>query len=241
MATNQELTDKLALDLGIDIINRRPSAREIFKWLDIDLLPHSSSDTLLCEIYEWDARNWRTTGENLIGEIFTENELPVLKEALISIPKEFANVPDFEFTKDDIIGIGVGLPSLFGIAFKGDIKNAKELSVKVNGITKARITNIDAPGIQIMRKLSEFAQNHSKEYRRKIKRNFLAKALFYAESVDISLKKDAGVDFEVGFAVENVEVKAQVDTNTQKQIKLRYTGKMAPFGATLVMGKDFDF
>ena len=57
-------------DLGIDIKNRRPSAKETFKWLDIDLLPHSSADTLLCEIYEWNTRNWRTTGENLIGEIF---------------------------------------------------------------------------------------------------------------------------------------------------------------------------
>ena len=103
MATNNELTSKLALDLGIDIKNRRPSARETFKWLDIDLLPHSSADTLLCEIYEWNSRNWRTTGENLIGEIFTEIELPELKKLLMAVPKELANVPDFEFTKEDLI------------------------------------------------------------------------------------------------------------------------------------------
>lgn len=241
MATNQELTDKLALDLGLDIVNRRPTAKEVFKWLDMDLLPHSSADTLLCEIYEWDTRNWRTTGENLIGEIFTESELPALKLALANVPKVFANVPDFEFTKEDLIDIGLNLPSLFGIGFKGDISNAKELSVKINGITKARITNIDSPGIEIMRRLSEFSQNHSRAYRRKIKRNYLAKALFYADSVEISLKKEAGVDFEVGFSVENVEVKPQVDTDTKKVISLSYTAGMAPFAASLVMGKDFDF
>lgn len=241
MATNQELTDKLALDLGLEIVNRRPTAREVFKWLDMDLLPHSSADTLLCEIYEWNARNWRTTSENLIGEIFTESELPALKTALSSIPKVFANVPDFEFTKEDIIDIGLSIPSLFGIGFKGDIKNAKELSIKINGVTKARITNIDAPGIEIMRRLSEFAQDHSKAYRRKIKRNYIAKALFYADNVEINLKKEAGVDIEVGFSIENIEVKPQVDTDTKKEIKLSYTGRMAPFAATLVMGKDFDF
>jgi hypothetical protein len=241
MATNLELTNKLALDLGLEIINRRPSSREIFQWLDIDLLPHSTVDTLLCEIYEWDTRNWRTTDENLIGEIFNENELPAIKDALISVPKELANIPDFEFSKEDIIGVGAGIPSLFNIGFKGDIKNAKELSVKVNGVTKSRITNIDAPGIQILHKLSEFSQNQPKKYRRKIKHNYIAKALFYADSVEISLKKEADVDIEVGFEIENVEVKAQVDTDTEKKIKLKYTGPMAPFAATLVLGKDFDF
>jgi hypothetical protein len=241
MATNKELASKLALDLGIDIKNRRPSAKETFKWLDIDLLPHSSADTLLCEIYEWNTRNWRTTGENLIGEIFSVSELPELKKMLMEVSKETANVPDFEFTKEDILGFGAELPSLFGIGFKGDLNKAQELSVKVNGVTKARLTNIDAPGIQIMHKLSEFAQNHTKTYRRKIKRNYIVKALFYAESVEIYVKKDAGIDIEVGFAVENVEVKTQVETDTKKQIKLKYTGKMAPFAASLVMGKDFDF
>jgi hypothetical protein len=113
--------------------------------------------------------------------------------------------------------------------------------VKVNGVTKARLTNIDAPGIQILHKLSEFSQNHSREYRRKIKHNYIAKALFYAESVEIYLKKDAGADIEVEFEVKNVEMKAQVDTDIKKEIKLKYTGKMAPFAATLVKGKDFDF
>lgn len=143
MATNQELNEKMALDLGISLINRRPTAKEVFKWLDIDLLPHSSIDTLLCEIFEWNSRNWRTTGENLIGEIFSVHELSEIKEALIAIPLEQANVPDFEFTKEDIINIGLGIPSLFDIGLKGDIQNAKELNIKVNGVLKSRITNID--------------------------------------------------------------------------------------------------
>lgn len=240
MATNQELNEKLALDLGISLINRRPTAREVFKWSDIDLLPHSSTDTLLCEIFEWNSRNWRTTGENLIGEIFSGNELAEMKAALIAIPLEPANVPDFEFTKEDIIDIGLGIPSLFDIGLKGDIKNAKELTFKVNGVLKSRITNIDHPGIKILNRLSEFAQNHSKLYRRKIKNNYLAKALFFAENVEIYLKKDANVDIEVGFSIENVDVKTEVDTDTNKEIKLKYLGAKAPFAATLVIGKDFD-
>jgi hypothetical protein len=164
-----------------------------------------------------------------------------MKAALIAIPKEEANVPDFEFTKTDIIGMGIGIPSLFNIGFKGDINKAKDVSIKINGVTKSRITNIDPPGIEIMAKLSEFAQSQTKAYRKKIKNNYLTKALFYAESVEISLKKDAAVDIGVGFAVENIKVEAQVDTDTHKEIKLKYLGPMAPFAGTFVQGKDFDF
>lgn len=240
MATNQELNEKLALDLGVSLINRRPTAKEVFKWLDINLLPHSSADTLLCEIYEWKSRNWRTTGENLIGEIFSGSELAEIKEALRAIPLEQANVPDFEFTKEDIINFGLGIPSLFDIGLKGDVQNAKELNVKVNSVLKSRITNIDHPGIKILNKLAEYAQDHSKLYRRKIKHNYLVKALFYAESVEIFLKKDANVDIKLDFSIKNVDVKAEVDTNTSKEIKLKYLGTKAPFAATLVIGKDFD-
>lgn len=70
MENNKELTELLALDLGIKIVDRRPYAKEVFKWQDMDLLPHSSTDTLLCEIFEWNGRNWRTTGNNLIGYLF---------------------------------------------------------------------------------------------------------------------------------------------------------------------------
>jgi hypothetical protein len=239
MATNKELTDKLALDLGIDLKNRRPAAKEVFKWMDIDLLPHSSVGTLLCEIYEWSGRNWRTTEENLIGVIFPGNEIPALKNALANVQKEPANIPDFEFTKEDIVGLGASIPSLFNIGFKGDIKNAKEFSIKVNGVKKSRITNIDAPGIQIMNMLSEYAKTHSKDYRRILKSNYITKALFYADSVEISMTKEANVEIKVDFAIENVNVQANSDTDTKKEIVLKYTREMAPFAATFVKGKDF--
>lgn len=239
MATNEQLNAKLALDLGIDLKYRRPTAKEVFKWLDIDLLPHSSVGTLLCEVFEWSGRNWRTTGKNLIGEIFSKDQFQDIKNQLIAVPKEIANIPDFEFTKEDIVGLGLGIPSLFNIGFKGDINSAKEISVKVNGVKKSRITNIDPPGFEIMHQLSLFAQNNIKLYRKEIKSNYLTSALFYADSVDISFTKDSKTNLEVGFTVENVEVKANVDTDTNKEIKLKYIGELAPFAATFVKGKDF--
>ena len=241
MATNQQLSEIMALDLGIEIKNRRPTAKEVFKWLDIDLLPHTSVDTLLCEIYEWTSRNWRSTNENLIGEIFNPSEIPKIKEALIKVPKRTANVPDFEFTKEDFIDIGLDIPSLFGISIKGKIENAKTISVKVNKVTKSRITNIDPPGIQILSQLSAFSQTNSKLYRQKIKRNYLIKSLFYAESVDIFFEKKAGANFDVSFSTNDINVETKIDTKNEKEIKLKYKGQMAPFAADLVKGKDFDF
>jgi len=242
MATNQELVNKLALDLGVEIPkNRRPSAKLIWKWQDMDLLPHSSSGTLLGEIYDWSGRNWRTTENNLIGEIFTSEERIIkLKAELKAVPKEKANIPDFEFTKEDLVKLDFSIPSLFDLKIKGDIDNAKDLSVKVNGVIKSRLTNIDQPGISIMHRLSEFAQENSKEYRKKLKNDYVINALFYADSVEINLKKKASTNIELGFAKKNIDVTIQVDTDTEKKIKLKYTGDIAPFAANFVKVKNLD-
>lgn len=240
MATNQQLTDLMALDLGVNIINRRPYAKEVFNWQDMDLLPHSSTDTLLCEIYEWNGRNWRTTNNNLIGYLFQGDQLGTVKNQLMNVQKFPALIPDFEFNKESMIEFGLSLPSLFNIGLNGDIKNAKDFSVKVNGVTKSRITNIDSPGIEILRSYSEFTQNESKSYRKNIKFNFLSTSLFYAESVEIYLEKESGVNLDVSFQTQNVEVEAKIDTDTKKNFILKYTGNQAPFAAKFAKGKDFN-
>lgn len=240
MENNQELTDLLALDLGINLVDRRPYAKEVFKWQDMDLLPHSSTDTLLCEIFEWNGRNWRTTENNLIGFLFSGEELNTIKTQLMNVQKYPALIPDFEFNKDSMIEFGLSLPSLFNIGINGDIKNAKDFSVKVNGVTKSRITNIDSPGIEILRSYSEFTQDQSRTYRKNIKFNYLSTSLFFAESVEINLEKDAGVNLDVSFHTQDVEVQAKVDTDTKKNFILKYTGNQAPFAAKFTKGKDFD-
>ncbi|GAA4151547.1 hypothetical protein GCM10022217_05500 [Chryseobacterium ginsenosidimutans] len=240
MENNKQLTELLALDLGVNIINRRPYAKEVFKWQDMDLLPHSSLDTMLCEIYEWNGRNWRTTNNNLIGYLFSGDQLNTVKNQLLTVPKFPALIPDFEFTKDSMIEFGLSLPSLFNIGVSGDIKNAKDFSIKVNGVTKSRITNIDSPGIEILRSYSEFTQDQSKSYRKNIKFNYLSASLFYAESVEINLEKEAGVDLDVNFQTQGVEVEAKVDTDTKKNFILKYTGNQAPFAAKFTKGKDFN-
>lgn len=240
MESNQQLTDLLALDLGINLINRRPYAKEVFKWQDMELLPHSSVDTLLCEIFEWNGRNWRTTENNLIGFLFSGENLAKVKDQLINIPKHPALIPDFEFTKDSMIEYGLSLPSLFNIGINGNIKNAKDFSVKVNGVTKSRITNIDSPGIEILKSYSEFTQDQSKIYRKNIKFNYLSTSLFYAESVEIYLEKESTVGLDINFQTQNVEVEAKLDTDTKKHFVLKYSGNQAPFAAKFTKGKDFD-
>ncbi|MCT2409512.1 hypothetical protein NZD88_18325 [Chryseobacterium antibioticum] len=240
MENNQDLTDLLALDLGLNIVDRRPYAKEVFKWQDMDLLPHSSADTLLCEIFEWNGRNWRTTENNLIGFLFSGDVLNTVKEQLINTPKHPALIPDFEFTKDSMVEYGLSLPSLFNIGVNGNIKNAKSFSVRVNGVTKSRVTNIDSPGIEILKNYSQFTQDKSKTYRKNIKFNYLSTSLFYAESVEIFLEKESGVGLDVSFQTTDVEVDAKVDTDTKKHFVLKYSGNQAPFAAKFTKGKDFN-
>ncbi|SHN02137.1 hypothetical protein SAMN05444360_12729 [Chryseobacterium carnipullorum] len=240
MENNQDLTDLLALDLGVNIVNRRPYAKEVFKWQDMDLLPHSSADTLLCEIFEWNGRNWRTTENNLIGFLFSGDLLNTVKQQLMNTPKHPALIPDFEFTKDSMEEYGLSLPSLFNIGVNGNINNAKSFSVRVNGVTKSRVTNIDSPGIEILRSYSQFTQDQSKTYRKNIKFNYLSTSLFYAESVEIFLEKESGVGLDVSFQTTNVEVDAKIDTDTKKHFVLKYSGNQAPFAAKFTKGKDFN-
>lgn len=240
MVTNKELTELMALDLGLNLVNRRPYANEVFKWQDIDLLPHSSTDTLLCEIFEWNGRNWRTTENNLIGFLFSGETLALVKNQLINVPKYPALIPDFEFTKDSMIEYGLSLPSLFNIGVNGNIKNSKDFSIKVNGVTKSRITNIDSPGIDILKNYSEFTQNKTKTYRKNVKFNFVSTSLFYAESVEIFIEKDSGVSLDVSFQTQNVEVETKINTDTKKNFILKYTGNQAPFAAKFTKGKDFN-
>ncbi|WP_223606084.1 hypothetical protein [Chryseobacterium sp. OSA05B] len=240
MENNQDLTDLLALDLGVNIVNRRPYAKEVFKWQDMDLLPHSSADTLLCEIFEWNGRNWRTTENNLIGFLFSGDVLSKVKEQLVNTPKHPALIPDFEFTKDSMVEYGLSLPSLFNIGVNGNIKNATNFSVRVNGVTKSRVTNIDSPGIEILKNYSQFTQDKSKTYRKNIKFNYLSTSLFYAESVEIFLEKESGVGLDVSFQTTDVEVDAKIDTDTKKHFVLKYSGNQAPFAAKFTKGKDFN-
>lgn len=240
MESNQQLTELLSLDLGIDIINRRPYAREVFKWQDMELLPHSSADTMLCEIYEWNGRNWRTTNNNLIGYLFAGESLQTIKNRLISVQKFPALIPDFEFTKESMVEYGLSLPSLFNIGINGNISNAKTFSVRVNGVTRSRITNIDSPGIEILKNYSEFTQDQSRSYRKNIKFNYLSTSLFFAESVEIYLEKDSATGLDISFQTRDVEVEARADTDTTKHFILKYSGNQAPFAAKFTKGKDFN-
>jgi len=48
------------------------------------------------------------------------------------------------------------------------------------------------------------------------------------------------VNLDVSFQTQDVEVKANVDTDTKKNFVLKYTGNQAPFGAKFTKGKDFN-
>lgn len=239
MATNIELTESAFIDLGLFPPARRPYAKEIFKIYDIDLLPHASEDTLIGEIFEWSGRAFRTTADNLIGIIAATDMIPDLKQKLKDINVVNASVPDFEFSKEEIVDFGFKLPFLFNIGFSGNVERATKLSVKVNSLKKSRLTNIDEPGITIKRLLAKFEDDNQRDYRRRLKNDWISEALFYADSVEIELEKSSGVNIDISFDVSNVEVSANVDTDTKKNYVLKYKGgSNIPFGATLKKGKE---
>lgn len=238
-ATNAELTAQLGLDLGIDLKNRRPYAKELFKIYDIELLPNASEDTLLGEIFEWQTRNWRTTSDNLVGYIASSPQMELLVDQLKNMPKINANVPNFEFTKEDVLDLGFKLPFLFNLSFTGKVEQAKNISVKINGVKKVRLSNIQQPGTQIANLLSIFSEQNTKRYRECIKNDFITESLFYADSVEIDMDKDAATDIGINFDINSVNVESELKTDTKQTYKITYQdAKLIPFGATFKKGKD---
>ena len=174
-----------------------------------------------------------------MGYITSGTKIQELTEKLKNIPKVNAMIPDFEFSKQEIIDAEAKLPFLFNLSFTGKIKNAKELSVKFNGIKRTRLSNIDELGVEIASLLSLYAQNKTRLYRKYIKNDYVAEALFYAESFEIELEKETGVNIGVEFDVNTVEVEAKIDTETQKKYIVKYkNNQLAPFGAIFTKGKD---
>ena len=237
--TNDELTNQLALEMALDLHNRRPTAKEVFKHLDIELLPHATVDTTLCEIYDWFKRNWRTTNDTFIPWLYPDpTDTKKMMEKLANVERVTAEVPNFEFDKENLLELGVKIPQLFGIKVVGDVKNAKKFSIKISEITKSRLSNSVSPGMEIARRLSEFKMSNPRDYRKNIKFDYIAEALFYAEKVEVELEKEAGVSLDIGFEMEGIEVETEMNTETKKKMKLTYSNKIVPFGASLVKGKN---
>ncbi len=236
--TQKQLVDQLSLDLGISIKNRRPYAQEVFKHMDMDLLPRSSVDTLLGELYEWEGRLYRSKNQNLIGFLFSDAELKAMEKKLGAMVKVDAQVPVFEFTREHVLELGGAIPALFSIDLKGKINSTKELSIVVSDVTVVRLTNYQEPGISIHNALSKYAQGNSKGYRKNIKNDYVAEALFYAKSVELSLEKKAGQEVKLSFDA-NVKVEVEVDNSSTYKAKLSYKGNGAPFAAKMREGKKF--
>lgn len=238
--TQAERTAQLGLDLGTLISGRMPHADEVFKAFDVELLPHTSSDTLLGELFSRSGRAYRSNSKNLIGYLY-EHDLDAMdrvRERIRQQPRLDALMPNFEFTKEHILELNGSIPSLFNLSFNGRIESAKKLTVTVSNVKKSRLTNYEEPGRSIRNLLSAYAQEQAKSYRANIKKDYLAEALFYADSIVVELEKSAGQNLDVSFDLD-ATVEVTLENATSKRFKLSYAGAGCPFGAIMRKGKDF--
>lgn len=229
MISNETLKQAMALDLGIDLSNRDALASEVLKYQDIHLLPHSSTDTMLGEIFENNGSTGHTKNQNLIGYLFTGHQLQDMVKKLKEITKADAQIPTFVFSKDHIASLGFKIPALFNIGFHGNMNSAKDFSVKVSGVTKQRIDNYQSPGTEIYAAFSSFTLNKTKTYRQKIRFNYISVALFYAEKVEISLDKGSAAAVDFDFDAEAAKVEVIADSDSKKSVPTDLFRKPVPF------------
>jgi hypothetical protein len=232
MPTNIDYLELMEARTGLHFDGRRPYAREVFQWQDIDLLPHSSADTLAGEMFERKEKNWRTLNRNLAGKLFSGPALEEVVQQLRTIPREEAMIPDFEFDRADLVGLGFRIPSLFNLGFTGRVEAAGRMLVRVKGVTKARLTNITGPGIQIFGALRAFSEENPREFRRTLRNRHISTALFYASAVEVEMEKESDIDAGVSFPAQGVEVEVIADSDVRRAYRLSYLGRTAPFAAT---------
>jgi hypothetical protein len=220
---------------GLRFAGRKPYAREVFQWQDIDLLPHSSADTLAGELFERKEKNWRTLNRNIAGNLFAGPALEEVVQQLRSIPREEAMIPDFEFDRGDLVGLGFRIPSLFNIGFTGRVEAAGRVLVRVQGVTKARLSNIAEPGIRLFNALKALSEDHPRDFRRRFRDRHISTALFYAAAVEVEIEKESGIDAGVTFPAQGVAVEVMADSDVRRAYRLSYLGRTAPFAATFAL------
>jgi hypothetical protein len=95
----------------------------------------------------------------------------------------------------------------------------------------------DALRMEVEDRIEDLKADNPREYRQELKSLYIAEALFYSDSIKITVAKDTEVNVESAFA--NVKGKVSVDLDKEKNQVFTISGSDYPFAADLKKIKHF--
>lgn len=128
----------------------------------------------------------------------------------------------------------LSIPSV-NVKLDGKVARSKVLGFEIGKI-KTKVLR-DALRLEIETAIEQLKSIRPREYRKEMKRLYIAEQLFYSESVKITIKKDVEIDVDVVFADTVGKVAVGVDSHKNQVFTI--SGSQYPFAIDLKKVKDF--
>ena len=128
----------------------------------------------------------------------------------------------------------MSIPSV-NVKLDGKVERSKILGFEIGKI-KTKVLR-DALRLEIETAIELLKEKRPREFRKELKRLFIAEQLFYSESVMITIAKDTVVDVEAVFAETVGKVSVGVDSHKNQVYTI--SGSQYPFAVDLKRVKDF--
>jgi len=204
----------------------------------VDLLPVSSADIYLGEIWEWEGL-FNSTLIRLQDDLCNHFRLAddaKAKDLLLKlkkVKKTEANFPDIEVSKDFKSSADLKVPSInldLGNELSvGSVKRFLFKGVKSKAIIELR------PELDDL--LNDLKDKNFKHYREKIRTNNVIIQLYYASSVEIAIDKNISNKAEVEAKIKSLG-NVDVDVASATEIKFTVGSGDCPFAGQFVKGKE---
>jgi len=161
-------------------------------------------------------------------------EAESLKKKLRGVKNQSGSFAGISIKDSFSANAALSIPSV-NVKLDGIVARSKVLGFEIGEI-KTKVLR-DGLRLEIETAIEQLKMIRPKEYRKKLKRLFIAEQLFYSESVKITIAKDFEIDVDAVFAETFGKVSAGVDSHKNQVFTI--TGSQYPFAVDLRRVKDF--
>ena len=215
--------------------------REFIEEFGVDLLPYSTDQLKLGELVDWkgllhqiiDFQHYTVVDCFL----WSDRKIKKLNKELSNCKYSDAMFPDMEIkdefnSKSDLALPGVNI-NLSNKIEKSDLQSFRFTNIKskvLDGSTRR----------QLVRGIEDLKNDNFALYKEKIRRYWIIEQLFYAESVAITINKNANIDLKAALKADGIDnVTFDSNNSTKKSHTYIMKGINCPFAGELVKGRRF--
>ena len=215
--------------------------REFERTYGADLLPVTAADIHLGDLWDWQGvfSNRLTRMLSRLPHYFPEPHRSSLDNDLKSVQFENASLAAVEISSDFHTSADLKIPSI-NLDLEGEIDVDSVKMFAFKNIKSKSIVNLRA---HLNDQVSALKDQNFDSYKKSIRGSYIAAWLFYADSVEIQIDKNASgkaaVEARLSNIVKSSAMDLKVDTSHHSVISYTVSGSTCPFAAQFIAGRDF--